>query len=70
MVNLDGKSYVAKRCYTIGHGPVSILDNHKELVKEGITLGRSKFLLENFKVACEEEDVDISGECFQLPTYL
>ncbi|KAJ7464331.1 kinase-like domain-containing protein [Mycena galericulata] len=59
-VNIDGKPYVAKRCYTIGYGPVSILDNHKELVKEGVTLGRSKFLLANFKLACEEEDVDIS----------
>ncbi|KAJ7849499.1 kinase-like domain-containing protein [Mycena olivaceomarginata] len=52
--------YVAKRCYKIGRGQVSITENRDELVKEGITLGRSKFFLKNFQSTCEEEEMDIS----------
>ncbi|KAJ7692481.1 hypothetical protein B0H14DRAFT_2203910, partial [Mycena olivaceomarginata] len=52
---------VAKRRYKIGRGQVSITENRDELVKEGITLGRSKFFLENFQSTCEEEEIDISG---------
>ncbi|KAJ7167782.1 kinase-like domain-containing protein [Mycena filopes] len=54
-------SYVAKRCYTIGHGqPVSVISNRDELVKEGTTLGRARFFLDNFKDVCDAEEVDIS----------
>lgn len=63
---LDGLPYVAKRCYTIGRGRVSITENRDELVKEGITLGRSKFFLENFQSTCVEEEIDISGVPIQL----
>ncbi|KAJ6568155.1 hypothetical protein B0H10DRAFT_1965064 [Mycena sp. CBHHK59/15] len=43
-------AYVAKRCYTVGNGQlVSVISNHDELVKEGTTLGRAKFFLNNFK---------------------
>ncbi|KAJ7321581.1 hypothetical protein DFH08DRAFT_818438 [Mycena albidolilacea] len=43
-------AYVAKRCYTLGHGQlVSVISNRDELVKEGKTLGRAKFFLNNFK---------------------
>ncbi|KAJ7843882.1 hypothetical protein B0H14DRAFT_2585469 [Mycena olivaceomarginata] len=48
------------RCYKIGRGQVSITENRDELVKEGITLGRSKFFLKNFQSTCEEEEIDIS----------
>jgi hypothetical protein len=55
--------YVAKRCYTLGGGRlVSITANREELVKEGTTLGRAKFFLDNFKEECEQQKIDISGE--------
>ncbi|KAJ7851420.1 hypothetical protein B0H14DRAFT_2581445 [Mycena olivaceomarginata] len=57
---LAGLPYVTKRCYKIGSGQVSITENHDELVKEGITLGRTKFFLENFQSTCEEEEINIS----------
>ncbi|KAJ7508148.1 kinase-like domain-containing protein [Mycena galericulata] len=49
-VKYNNLAYVAKRCYTLGGGQlVSITANREELVKEGTTLGRAKFFLDNFK---------------------
>ncbi|KAJ6621498.1 hypothetical protein B0H10DRAFT_1945314 [Mycena sp. CBHHK59/15] len=49
-VKYNNMVYVAKRCYTVGNGQlVSVISNHDELVKEGTTLGRAKFFLNNFK---------------------
>ncbi|KAJ7506499.1 hypothetical protein B0H11DRAFT_1903865 [Mycena galericulata] len=46
----NNMAYVAKRCYTVGNGQlVSVISNRDELVKEGTTLGRAKFFLNNFK---------------------
>ncbi|KAJ7856202.1 kinase-like domain-containing protein [Mycena olivaceomarginata] len=54
-------TYVAKRCYTIGHGQlVSVISNCDELVKEGTTLGRAKFFLNNFKEECDASEIDLS----------
>ncbi|KAJ7867119.1 kinase-like domain-containing protein [Mycena leptocephala] len=56
-VKYNNLAYVAKRCYTLGCGRVlSITTNHEELVKEGTTLGRAKFFLNNFK----EEYFDVT----------
>jgi hypothetical protein len=61
-----GLAYVAKHCYTVGHGThVSILVNRDELVKEGTTLGRGKYFLHKFK-ECQEEEINISGELIFL----
>ncbi|KAJ7842012.1 kinase-like domain-containing protein [Mycena olivaceomarginata] len=60
-LTIDGVAYVAKRCYTIGNGSaVSIVDNRDQLIKEGTTLGRTKFFLNSFKKECEHEDIEIS----------
>ncbi|KAJ6484247.1 hypothetical protein C8R45DRAFT_1215019 [Mycena sanguinolenta] len=54
-------AYVAKRCYTIGDGSlISIIANRDQLVKEGVTLGRAKYFLENFNKECNNEDIEIS----------
>jgi hypothetical protein len=56
-------AYVAKRCYTLGHGQlVSVISNCDELVKEGTTLGHAKFFLNNFKEECDASEMDVSGE--------
>ncbi|KAJ7799065.1 kinase-like domain-containing protein [Mycena olivaceomarginata] len=60
-LTIDGVAYVAKRCYTIGNGSaVSIVDNRDQLIKEGTTLGRTKFFLNSFKKECEHEEIEIS----------
>ncbi|KAJ7842097.1 hypothetical protein B0H14DRAFT_2359794 [Mycena olivaceomarginata] len=56
-------AYVAKRCYTLGHGQlVSVISNRDEPVKEGTTLGRAKFFLNNFKEECDAGEMDVSGK--------
>jgi hypothetical protein len=46
----------------IGSGaPISIIANRDQLVKEGITLGRTKYFLENFNKECDNESIEISG---------
>ncbi|KAJ7433627.1 kinase-like domain-containing protein [Mycena galericulata] len=48
-VQYNNMAYVAKRCYTIGHGQtLSLISNRDELIKEATTLGRAKFFLNNF----------------------
>ncbi|KAJ7438400.1 kinase-like domain-containing protein [Mycena galericulata] len=60
-LTIDGVAYVAKRCYSIGNGsPVSIVDNRDQLIKEGTTLGRTKFFLNSFKKECGTEEIEIS----------
>jgi hypothetical protein len=61
-LTFNGVAYVAKRCYTIGSGsPISIIANRDQLVKEGITLGRAKYFLDNFNKECDNEGIEISG---------
>ncbi|KAJ7862260.1 kinase-like domain-containing protein [Mycena olivaceomarginata] len=60
-LTIDGVAYVAKRCYTIGNrSAVSIVDNRDQLIKEGTTLGCTKFFLNSFKKECEHEEIEIS----------
>ncbi|KAK7006853.1 kinase-like protein [Favolaschia claudopus] len=63
-LTINGVAYVAKRLlqYSLeGESKVSILANRDQLTKEGITLGRTNFLLKNFKQECDSEGIEISA---------
>ncbi|KAJ7496157.1 kinase-like domain-containing protein [Mycena galericulata] len=68
-VKYNNMAYVAKRCYTVGNGQlVSVISNRDELVKEGTTLGRAKFFLNNFKEECDANEMDISD--FEITDFI
>ncbi|KAJ7497926.1 hypothetical protein B0H11DRAFT_2189984 [Mycena galericulata] len=68
-VKYNNMAYVAKRCYTVGNGQlVSVISNRDELVKEGTTLGRAKFFLNNFKEECDANEMNISD--FEITDFI